>query len=808
MRSRWLFPFIAAALLAAAIPALADWSPDPYIGGLPLSSTTNVQDQAVGVSDGAGGVILVWQDLRNGVDFDLFAQRINPAGQVLWNVTGVSVCGAVGAQTQPVIAPDGAGGAIIAWRDFRSGSSYDVYAQRLNGNGAAQWAPNGVVVSNATGNQDTPAIASDGAGGALLAWQDLRSGVTYDIYAQRIGPTGTMMWAANGLAVCVAGGSQWAPKVVVDGANGMIATWYDLRGATYDIYAQRVSAAGSAQWTADGVVICNQTGTQQYPTIVSDLTGGAVIAWEDQRSGNSDIYAQRVGPAGSVYWTGGGVVVCATTNGQLSQAMVTDGSGGAIMAWIDFRAVSNAPDIYAQRINAAGGAMWPANGLPVNYDNTGTQLGPVSAVEDGLGGVLVNWSDARGLVAYDLYAQHLNAAGGHVWNNDRLICGAVGDQYGYSLVSDGEHGAISLWSDYRSGTAKVYAQELNASGELGDCAPRIVSVRDVPNDQGGFLNVRFNASRLDVDPNGYLQYVVWRQIPNAAAQVALAHGARLDAAGGHATRAGEGTRVIQRTTDPNGIVYYWEQAGWADAVGHPAYAVVIETTSDSVAGSNPRTLIRVDADDYNNDVFYDSTPDSGYSVDNLPPGTPGQFAGQYAGGSTQLHWLPSVASDLAGYRLYRGGASFVPGPQNLVASLSDTGYVDNAGGPYVYKLTAVDSHGNESPVATAVPSGTLDVAGAPGSLFFLAAPSPNPAHAGAGLTLRFGLSRRGEARVQVFDAQGRLVRTLAAGMQEPGEHAVRWDGRDEARQPLSAGLYFVRLEAESRTAHTRVALMP
>ncbi|MCK4539487.1 MAG: hypothetical protein KAV42_11885, partial [Candidatus Krumholzibacteria bacterium] len=72
------------------------------------------------VSDGAGGSIIVWQDNRNG-DMDIYAQRIDSNGAVLWTIDGVPICTATGEQSIPRITSDGAGGAVVTWQDLRSG---------------------------------------------------------------------------------------------------------------------------------------------------------------------------------------------------------------------------------------------------------------------------------------------------------------------------------------------------------------------------------------------------------------------------------------------------------------------------------------------------------------------------------------------------------------------------------------------------------------------------------------------------------------------------------------------------------------
>lgn len=203
---------------------------------------------------------------------------------------------------------------------------------------------------------------------------------------------------------------------------------------------------------------------------------------------------------------------------------------------------------------------------------------------------------------------------------------------------------------------------------------------------------------------------------------------------------------------------------------------------------------------------WESQPLDGYSVDNLAPIAPAPFTGQYAAGSVTLHWNPNAESDLAGYRLYRGHSpSFVPGPANLVAALTDTGYVDAAGAPAYYKLSAVDIHGNEGPFAFLLPDGTVGVDEvALGSEIAFARPAPNPAR--ESVALHFALPREARVELAIFDPTGRRVRTLVAGVRAAGEHAPRWDLSDDAGRAVRAGLYFARLEVEGRHLVRRLAV--
>src|SRR5207237_510756 len=83
----------------------------------------------------ADGVIMAWQDLRSGSHFDIYAQRLGPSGNPLWTPGGVRLRNSnlgqwLNVPKQPAITGDGAGGAIVAWEQYVTGYNTDIRAQR------------------------------------------------------------------------------------------------------------------------------------------------------------------------------------------------------------------------------------------------------------------------------------------------------------------------------------------------------------------------------------------------------------------------------------------------------------------------------------------------------------------------------------------------------------------------------------------------------------------------------------------------------------------------------------------------------
>ncbi|MFX0138536.1 MAG: hypothetical protein ACFFDN_33140, partial [Candidatus Hodarchaeota archaeon] len=387
-------------------------------------------------SDGAGGVIIAWNDYRSTSDWDVYAQRFDSNGVAKWTTNGkaISTPGS-GNQYEVEICSDGSGGAIICWYDGRDSITLgsDIYAQKVDSNGDPQWTVNGIPICNQSDNQDYPDICSDGAGGAIITWIDDRAGASNgNVYAQWVDSNGDLKWDVNGTLVCNASNQQkftmnYGPNICSDGAGGAIITWIDERlGSTSDnIYAQRINSSGQAHWTANGVPICINNTAQNEPRICSDGAGGAIIVWEDPRNGgaaNFDIYAQRIDSTGQIRWIANGTPICNYTDGQEDPNICSDEAGGAIITWVDDR--DNVNDVYAQKMNSEGVEQWTLNGTAIRKKTvSGTSLPVICS--DGYGGAFIVYRDYNATeFCSDVYLQCINS-NGEIQDslNGTLICG-------------------------------------------------------------------------------------------------------------------------------------------------------------------------------------------------------------------------------------------------------------------------------------------------------------------------------------------------------------------------------------------------
>jgi hypothetical protein len=788
MRSHSVLLLVICALipLVGAFPARAHWIED----GVGVCTEPSGASGPVIARDLMGGAFIAWSDGRNG-NADIFAQRLSVSGTALWTSGGVPVCTDPSSSSDINICSDGAGGAIVTWIDSRNGNP-DIYAQRIGPNGTRRWTSNGIVICNNTSNQNYPQIVPDGAGGAIIVWEDWRSG-NLDAYAQRIDATGYVWWTANGVAVCSAANNQTWVRAASDNAGGAILSWMDLRNGNYDIYAQRISGAGAAVWTAGGVAICTALLTQGNPALTGDGSGGAIITWMDQRAGLSDIYAQRISSGGTVQWTADGVAIGAMAYEQYYPYLDQDGAGGAIVAWLDNRSGDGISQVYTQRINGAGTVQWTPNGVKLSARPIYQWEARVAS--DGQGGAVICWEDYQ-----NIRAQRVNAAGAAQWPTDGILISAAADaQLTPRIVPNDAGGAIITWNDNRSGNYDIYANNIEAGGQLYRPAPEIASVADIPADQGGQVYFSWDASRDESFHGDWVtHYSIWRAIDPAAAFGMLDQGRTfLTSDDGIPADLPKGALRIEQL---GASTYYWQLLATQDLYYQDSYGLPLATLYDSTSAGAGYHYFQVVAQTANPMVYWASSPDSGYSVDNLAPCPPLALSGEqsFVPEGLLLVWAPNAESDLDGYRVYRGTSEgFAPGPGNMLSAVCDTALLDsgwrwNSG--YWYKVSAIDIHGNESGYAVLGPDAVtgVETPRAPEGTY-LSQNVPNPFNPTT--RIEFGLKDAARVSLRIYDAAGRLVRVLIENDRSAGRHVEMWDGRDAGGRQLASGIYFYRLTA-------------
>ncbi len=772
-----LITFILTVLCLSATTLQAQWAEE----GIPFSQgTPSVGNQNL-IPDGEGGVVFFQYYAGPG----LTAARYDRHGREVWSVE-VPRYGTIFYAYGTMALPDGQGSFWLVYYGLYN-SVQTAVVNRIDMDGGLLLG-DGVVVSGATPAMYPQRVLCDDAS-LCLAWKD-NSTSTSDIYAQKVALDGTILWAADGVPVCTATGEQEDHLAVSDGSGGLIVVWTDYRAGNWDIYAQRVNSAGANAWTADGEPVCTDIANQGWLTACSDDAGGMIACWQDYR-GAFAIFGQRIDGSGAMLWTTDGTAVAWSTGVTSYTDSASDGAGGIIVAWSGARV--GIVGLYAQRVDAAGNPLWLTDGSLISESGGITRDVRIAVDTDATAHYV--WEDYRG-DDFNIGRQRTSDAGhSELGMYGTVVYDASGDQDNPTLCLDDSGALFVCWEDNRDGFEDTWAQRFEPDDSWGFLGAMLDSAADVPDDQGGFVNLAWYASRLDVFPNNDISnYTLWRSLigdkaDRAATVIHDPSDWSPDLAGPVVLSSGEKG-------------YFWELIDTVTPYGIGGYGRIVATPYDSVSVTSPPIHYMVITHTDLAETFWLSAPLNSLSVDNLAPEAPKGLTGEaiYTPEGLGISWFTNPEDDISHYVLYRGATpNFVPDSGNLVATLDDTLFFDDlwADGDY-FRLTAVDVHGNEGPSTLLSPDSLTDIGVAPRALH-MAQNAPNPFNPSTKIV--FALSRSERVELTVYDVSGRLVRTLIDGALPAGEHASTWDGRNASGRPSASGAYFAVLRAggDSRT---------
>jgi len=414
-----------------------------------------------------------------------------PSLRAGWLQEDIPVCTNTAQQQNPVIASDGQGGAIVAWEDIRNpfplpyySNGGRIFIQRHGPDGDPLWPLNGIDLSAPGGRSAGPSIVPDGTGGAFVVFLADSAFCTlgycdgvftpYEIARRvivtRMSANGEILWQKQMNTAIPSGWSslftERYPMTRPDGMGGIVVIWEIAEGFSpsfscpewsqscygtwdpYCLFAQRVDADGNRVWGASPVRICFDPHGQEVYHSAQIESGSIVIAWADSRNGTSDknIYAQRINLDGALLWGPSGVPVATMAGKQDSPFIASDGLGGAIVIWNNYcnQYYPNNFGIWSQRLDASGQPLWPSEGIPIE---TSCWLGDrTGIIPDFAGGAIVFWN--AGSLSYGtiLMAQKLDSLGNALWE----IPGKPISESAYKCINpraipDGEGGAAFSW---------------------------------------------------------------------------------------------------------------------------------------------------------------------------------------------------------------------------------------------------------------------------------------------------------------------------------------------------------------------------
>ena len=426
--------------------------------GIPIATANGDQVEPSVAYDGTNWLVS-WSDRQSG---NVIASRISSAGAVL-DASGIAVAAAAYDQSDSAVARVGAN-SLVVWGDGRGGGGHETYGGRVSQTGVVL-DPQGFPFSRPPNAHILPAVAF-GGGHYLAVWTDGRA--PGGVYGTRYDLDGRVL-DANGIAIAT--GAVFEPSAAHNGKQWLV-VWQDYRnGSDYDVFAARVSAAGTVLDPA-GIPVTVESGNQLTPSVASDGTGWLVVWGTDVGPG---VFGARVAADGSVSDPSGLTI---STTGRLRQRARAAAWDGAewLVVFEDFRSGTQT-DVYGARV-APNGTVLDPTGFAI-ATSTGTKVSP-SVAADGTRALVV-WHDRRDddgfFDAYNVYGARL-ARDGSVLDPNGIAIGTAGYNQVLAAASGNGRNWLVTWEDARDGVGSdIYAARVSAEGGVLDPTGLVISAR-------------------------------------------------------------------------------------------------------------------------------------------------------------------------------------------------------------------------------------------------------------------------------------------------------------------------------------------
>jgi hypothetical protein len=159
-----------------------------------------------------------------------------------------------------------------------------------------------------------------------------------------------------------------------------------------------------ADWSDDPVSntpVAIAANDQVQPKVVEGPDGGTYVSWFDNRVGGHDVYLQRFDAAGNALWTENGILIADLANSSTQDyGLCSDGVGGCVVAFLDTRL--GGVKVTATRVDENGDQVWGDSGVQMAGAGASQSSPRVGLAADG--GIVVGWSDsaATALHRFDL----------------------------------------------------------------------------------------------------------------------------------------------------------------------------------------------------------------------------------------------------------------------------------------------------------------------------------------------------------------------------------------------------------------------
>jgi hypothetical protein len=318
--------------------------------------------------------------------------------------------------------------------------------------------------------------APDGTGGVLVFGRTNLSQTP--IQAQDLDALANPLWTGATLG---SAGYLWfdvssSALVTASGASGKAFALWPIDQDR--LRAQRLGAGGVNEWGTDGRIVSGASRWLHAASLCADDSGGAFVAWMDQRTRGYGFFAQHLDGFGSIVWRDSGVALHqgASTEtsfvqnfpGRLGPIPISDGVGGTYVVWCT--SIGATLRILTQRILPDGTTAWGPNGT-ITFPNQINVADPV-ACADGAGGILVAGNGADTVIVRRVSSvQRFDRLGNRLWGFGTSVRPGPNAFFHPKVAADGSGGAFVAW--YQD-TTKVMIQHISPAGVLSWPTPKLL----------------------------------------------------------------------------------------------------------------------------------------------------------------------------------------------------------------------------------------------------------------------------------------------------------------------------------------------
>jgi len=378
----------------------------------------------------------------------------------------------LGSGIQAQLAATSDGGVYVAW--LSDGNNYQVYLQRLNSSGEPQWDDNGMVVSN-NDNATWIAVyhlnlAVDSEDNAIITTVDQRTGDTWEVYAYKLAPDGSMLWGVDGVALTASGVSNMSPRLTVLPDNSVVVTW------THDnnsVLLQRISSTGALLWDTGILIEDDDAIGVLSPKPIVTAEGDVLIQWIRQSGAypwapDSELYLQKYDLNGNSQWINPLVVVGPVQfpMGNWQQQSVADAENGSFSGWTEMS--GNVQNAGVQHITGFGALSW-TGGVDLSTNSSNFRISPQLAVAEDTQALMAVWGETNGTQSqHGVYAQRLDNSGNRLWGSNGTAVVPLNSDYVYldlSIAGFGEDLITTYIQQLDYTNNDIYAARLDANGD-------------------------------------------------------------------------------------------------------------------------------------------------------------------------------------------------------------------------------------------------------------------------------------------------------------------------------------------------------